>query len=72
MPRRAPSTVTQLLVITAIATATYVLLDSQIGTVAGYVAAAIWGVLVGLYLPIWTERAGTRARARTSWWGWWR
>lgn len=66
MPRGAPSTVTQLLVITAIATATYVLLGSQI------LAAAIWGVLVGLYLPIWTERAGTRARARTSWWGWWR
>jgi hypothetical protein len=72
MSRRAPSAITQFGVIIIVAVVVYLLLLGPIGTAAGYVATAVGGVLVGLYLPLWTDRTTQRVRVRTSRWGWWR
>lgn len=71
MSRRRAHPITQLLAIVAVAVVAYLLLRSVLGGVAGYAATGFAGVLVGLYLPIWTQRAGRYVRTRTSWWGWW-
>ena len=72
MSRRTPNSFTQFLTITAVAVVVYLLLRHLLGTASGYVAAGLGGVLVGLYLPLWTGRTRRRARTRAGRWGWWR
>lgn len=72
MSRRRPRSFNQLIVITIVAAVLYLLLRHHTGTASGYIATAFGGVLVGLYLPLWTDRAGRRTRTRVGRWGWWR
>lgn len=72
MARRRPSSPAQFVVIVVVAVGVYLLLRHVAGTASGYIATGLGGVLVGLYLPLWSTRAGRRARTRATRWGWWR